>query len=147
MDKEKQVITVRADCNGYVRAGDLKYQKPQEGSKQDNFTKKEINSKLKGYIQIKNRDIIHVKESTWIKYIDKKTGLFRVGGILSRVSYPDYIVLKNPYNKLSWSVQLKTNDIYVPDPRVKEKKIKEEDKKEQIYELYKRGLLKDTRKN
>ena len=82
-----------------------------------------------------------------IKYIDKKTGLFRVGGILSRVSYPDYIVLKNPYNKLSWSVQLKTNDIYVPDPRVKEKKIKEEDKKEQIYELYRRGLLKDTRKN
>ena len=140
------VIRVRADAQGFVRASDLHYEKPTEGSKQDQFTKKEIKDKLKGYLLCSPKDLVSIKTSTWIKYMDKKTGLLRVGGVLSMVSYPDYIVLKNPYNKLSWSVQIKTNDFYAPDPKVKERKSKEEDKKEQIFELYKRGLLKDARK-
>lgn len=144
--KQPEVITVRADAQGYVRASDLHYEKPTEGSKQDQFTKKEIKDKLKGYMPIKPKELLEVKSSTWVKYLDKKTGLLRVGGVLSKVSYPDYIVLKNPYNKLSWSVQIKANDFYIPDPKVKERKDREADKKEQIYELYKRGLLSDTRK-
>lgn len=143
--KGPEIITVRADSQGFVRAQDLPYERPSQGTRQDQFTKKDIKQKLRGYMKISAEELVEVKYSTWIKYIDNKTGLFRVGGILSKVSPPDYIVLKNPYNKMSWSVQMKSNTFYIPDPSVNQKKEELEQQKEEVFKLYQKGLLRDSR--
>ena len=72
-----------------------------------------------------------------IKYITND-GLFRTGGILTKNGYPDYIVLLNPYKKISWSVNLKTNNIFMEDIRQKQK---EKAEKDNLYKLYKAGML------
>jgi hypothetical protein len=62
-----------------------------------------------------------------------------------KVSYPDYIMLVNTSNNLSWSVQLKDNIIYIPDQRKVNYKKDEKDKekliKEKLYEMYQKGKL------
>lgn len=72
-----------------------------------------------------------------IKYITNE-GLFRTGGILTKNGYPDYIVLLNPYKKLTWSVNLKTNNIFMEDLRQKQK---EKAEKDNLYKLYTAGML------
>lgn len=72
-----------------------------------------------------------------IKYITDG-GLFRTGGILTKNGYPDYIVLLNPYKKLTWSVNLKTNNIFMEDLR---KVQKEKAEKDNLYKLYNAGML------
>jgi hypothetical protein len=66
-----------------------------------------------------------------------------------KVSYPDYIMLVNTAQNITWSVQLKDNIIYIPDQTIvkqTQKQKQEEDRKERmikekLYEMYKRGKL------
>jgi hypothetical protein len=135
------------------------YKKPSSGTVQDNMTRNDIKQKLEGYIPLRTMNekklltkLPHFK--TWIKYINEDTRQFRTGGLLMKVEYPDYIMLVNTSNNLTWSVQLKNNIIFIRDPRlqVQEKKaiLKEKEKvqevtkeeiKDKLYELYKMGKL------
>jgi hypothetical protein len=133
------------------------YRKPINGSRQDNFTRDDILKRLRNYIPLKTIREKRILEKlpnfkTWIKYYNTTTRQFRTGGLLMKVSYPDYIMLINTSQNITWSVQLKDNIIYIPDQTTIEKtqrqlQQKEEDnKKEQViknklYELYKRGKL------
>ena len=82
---------------------------------------------------------------TWIRYYNTDTKQFRTGGLLMKVSFPDYIMLVNTAKNITWSVQLKNNIIYVPDPKIATQKEKENDKetaiKEKLFNLYKSGKL------
>jgi hypothetical protein len=131
------------------------YVKPQNGSIQDNMTIDDIKDKLKGFIPLKSMDQKKVLKKmpifrTYVRYINSKTKQFRTGGMLTKVEYPDYIVLANTSMKLSWSVQLKDNIIFIRDPRIekeerpKPKTAKEEEKiiKEKLFSMYKNGDLK-----
>lgn len=140
------VKVVRADAKGFIRASADDYQRPAQGTKQEQLTKTEIKEKLKGCIEVSSKELIDVRPGTWIRYIDKKSGKFRTGGILSMVVCPTHIILKNPYNMLSWSAQMKTNTFYVPDPKKAIKKQREEEKMKEIYDAYKRGDLVDPRR-
>ena len=58
-----------------------------------------------------------------IKYITNE-GFFRYGGILINNKYPEYLVLLNPYKKITWCVDLSKNTIFMEDvKKVKKKKI------------------------
>lgn len=133
------------------------YRKPINGSRQDNFTRDDILKRLRNYIPLKTIREKRILEKlpnfkTWIKYYNTTTRQFRTGGLLMKVSYPDYIMLINTSQNITWSVQLKDNIIYIPDQTTieetqRQRQQKEEDnKKEQViknklYELYKRGKL------
>jgi hypothetical protein len=113
-------------------------------SRQDLLTEDEIKSKLKDYKRIRNiPELKDVKASTWVKYFNTDKKLFRVGGVLTNNGYPDFFILKNPYSKKSWSVQLKDNVFFVPD---KSKIEKEKAIKEELHRLYKGGMLKFSEK-
>ena len=49
-----------------------------------------------------------------------------------------FIVLLNGYKKVTWSVNLRKNNIFMEDLRVKQKIKKEKDN---LYKLYQAGLL------
>jgi hypothetical protein len=149
----------------YTSIVDSNYRKPRTGTKQDNLTREEIIEKIENTIPLKT---MHEKRyleqmplfKTWIKYYNTETKQFRTGGLLFKVAYPDYIMLINTSQKLTWSVQLKDNIIYIPDPRLmykrqeqqkerrkqkaqETKKEREQEAviKEKLFELYKRGKL------
>jgi hypothetical protein len=112
-------------------------------SSQANLTEDEIKNKLKNYKRIRNiPELKDVKASTWVKYFNINLKQFRVGGVLTNNGYPDFFILKNPYNKKSWSVQLKDNVFFVPDTS---KIDKEKAEKEELHRLYKAGMLKFTK--
>jgi hypothetical protein len=122
--------------------------RPQQyNSRQSNFTQEEIDEKLKGYIPLKTMEQKKYVETltpfkTWIRYHNTKSDQFRTGGILVKASYPDYLVLRNNRNNVAWSVQLKDNIIYVPDPKIQRDKEKEQRVKDKLYEMFQRGELK-----
>ena len=114
------------------------YQK-ETNSIQDqiNDDKDKVIAALKDYVRIPQEYCQHLVLGSKIKYISDE-GLFRTGGILIKNGYPDYIVLLNGYKKITWSVNLKKNNIFMEDLRVKQKIKKEKDN---LYRLYKAGLL------
>ena len=119
----------------------------QYKSKQSKFTEDEIAEKLRGYVPLKTSEQKKYLETlplfkTWIRYHNTKLDQFRSGGILIKVSHPDYIVLRNTNNNVAWSVQLKDNIIYVPDPKIKRERDKEQRVKDKLYEMFQRGELK-----
>jgi hypothetical protein len=99
-----------------------KYKNPKDGSKQSKLTKNEIKEKLVGYKTLHEKDYAYLLTlpvfKTWIKYYNRVTKQFRVGGLLMKVD-PElrFITLVNTGIKKSWSVQLKTNEniIFVPE--------------------------------
>ena len=96
------------------------YRKPRYGSVQDNLTRDEIVKRLDNYIPLQTMSEKKILTrlpyfKTWIKYYNTTTKQFRVGGLLMKVDYPDYIMLVNTAKNLSWSVQLKDNIIYIPE--------------------------------
>ena len=97
-----------------------------------------IKQHLQNYIQIKGKKIKDLNLGIWIKYITN-TGKFRTGGVLTVNSFPEYLVLKNPTLNKSWSVNLKTNSIFIKENLFDKKEEKRE--KEVLYKLYKQGLL------
>jgi len=144
---DKKYITVRPQ-----------YIKPPRGSIQDNFTKEEILRRLQNCIPLKTiqeKSILNDLPifKTWIRYYNVEKRLFRVGGLLLKSGYPEYITLINPTQNVTWSVQLKDNIIYIQDPNKqemsrqekqqerKEKKKKENMVKEKLYEMYQNGRL------
>lgn len=125
----------------------VKQSRRQYKSKQSNFTQDEIDEKLQGYVPLKTMEQKKYLETltpfkTWIRYHNTKLDQFRTGGILVKVSYPDYLVLRNNKNNVAWSVQLKDNIIYVPDPKLQRDKDKEQRVKDKLYEMFQRGELK-----
>jgi hypothetical protein len=149
----------------YTSIVDSNYKKPRSGTAQDNFTKNDILDKIENTIPLKTmQDKRYLEQmplfKTWVKYYNTETKQFRTGGLLFKVAYPDYIMLINTSQKLTWSVQLKDNIIYIPDPRLlhkRQEQAKEKRKqraeivkqqkqddaiiKDKLFELYKRGKL------
>ena len=125
----------------FTKASQTFYKKPESGSKQDNFTKDDIKKQLKGFIRIKPEDLQHIEMGTNIKYFNIKAKKFRCGGYLSKVSYPDYIMLKNYRQKLLWSVQIKDNYFFVPEDKYKKEDVTNNAQKDRLFELYKEGKL------
>lgn len=113
--------------NGYpfLNIAKTKYRKPSNGTKQDLFTKDEIISRLENTIPLKSMEEKKILTKlpyfkTWVRYYNTKTKKFRIGGHLMKVVYPDYVVLVNLNNKISWTVQLKDCIFYITDPRLKQ---------------------------
>ena len=123
----------------FHRIDEDQYQK-ETNSIQDqiNEDKDKVIAALENYVRIPYEYCEHLVLGARIKYISNE-GLFRTGGILIKNGYPDYIVLLNGYKKLTWSVNLRKNNIFMEDLRVKEKIKKEKDN---LYKLYEAGLLK-----
>lgn len=139
----------------YTSIANSSYKKSRHGSVQDNLTRDDIINRLDNYIPLQT---MHEKKiltrlpyfKTWIKYFNTNTRQFRVGGLLMKVEYPDYIMLVNTAKKITWSVQLKDNIIYIPEDaelkdvrkleKLNEKK-KENEIKNRLFELYKKGEL------
>lgn len=108
----------------FLNIAKTKYRKPIGGSKQDLFTKDEIINRIENTIPLKTMEEKKILTKlpyfkTWIRYFNTKTKRFRIGGHLMKVVYPDYIVLVNLNNKISWTVQLKDCIFYITDPRLK----------------------------
>ena len=103
-----------------------------------NEDKDQVIKALDNFVRIPYDYCEHLVLGARIKYITNE-GLFRTGGILIKNGFPDYIVCLNGYKKLTWSVNLRTNNIFMEDLRVKEKVKKEKDN---LYKLYEAGLIK-----
>jgi hypothetical protein len=142
----------------YITVPRPRYIKPPRGSTQDNFTKEEILRRLQNCIPLKTMQEKSILNDlpifkTWIRYYNVEKRLFRVGGLLLKSGYPEYITLINPTQNVTWSVQLKDSIIYIQDPNKqeitrqekqqerKEKKKKENMVKEKLYEMYQNGRL------
>jgi hypothetical protein len=134
----------------YSNLNNTGYKKPKGGSRQDNFNRDEILQRLENYIPLKTMKEKQLLTQlpnfkTWIRYYNTETKQFRTGGLLMKVAFPDYIMLVNTAKNITWSVQLKNNIIYVPDPKIAKQKEKENDKetaiKEKLFNLYKSGKL------
>lgn len=124
---------------------DSNYRKPQGGTYQDNMSTEDIRKRIAGCYILKTMTEKRVLETlplfkTWIRYINHETKQFRTGGLLMKVSYPDYIMLVNPSKNLTWSVQLKDNILFYREPEVVETD-REQAIKDKLYEMYKRGDL------
>jgi hypothetical protein len=113
-------------AGGFKSVSRSTFKKPVGGTYQDNITREEILEKLEGYIPLRTIQEKRVLTKlptykTMVRYINEKTKKFRNGGLLSKVVYPEYIMLANPALNLVWSVQLKDSIIFIKDPRVAKK--------------------------
>uniref|UniRef100_A0A6C0E106 Uncharacterized protein n=1 Tax=viral metagenome TaxID=1070528 RepID=A0A6C0E106_9ZZZZ len=153
----------------FVSIVESNYKAPKNGTVQDNMTKDEIRQKLEGYIPLRSmRDKKILTKlpnfKTWIRYINEETKQFRTGGLLMKVAYPDYIMLVNPSQNLTWSVQLSNNILFIRDPALQQQKpsqnqVKQSNKsknvnnnkdeveiiKDKLYQLYLEGRLQQKR--
>ena len=141
-----------------TRMVDDDYNKPRK-TIQDDLNQQEgrRRSNLEGYLRIPYEECELLMEGIRIKYISNE-GLFRIGGILIKNMYPEYIVLMNEYRKLTWCVDLRKNHIFMEDieeetsinttssnTNTSNKPDKgdliEKEQKENLFRLYKAGLL------
>lgn len=115
------------------------YQRP-EVTEQDIISNDldEMKKLMVGYIRIEKDYLSYIPCGTKIRYINTD-GEFRYGGVLVKNAAPDYFVLKNIVKKMNWSVNLSKNYIYMEDIK---KKNKEKLEKDNLYKLYKVGLVK-----
>lgn len=139
----------------YKSLVDSTYRKSKSGSVQDNLTREDILNRLDNYIPLKTMQEKRILTrlpyfKTWIKYFNTQTKQFRIGGLLMKVEYPDYIMLVNTAKKITWSVQLKDNIIYIPeDVELKDinqiekqnEQKKEKEIKDKLFKMYKNGEL------
>lgn len=139
--------------------------KPSSGSMQDKMGKEDMKKKLEGYKTLKNSQYKYLLTlplfKTWIRYYNPTTKQFRIGGLLMKVD-PElrFIMLVNTGLKKSWSVQLKDNTIFIPDPDkiqetdpepetetlIKENNTKRQEYiiKDKLYKMYLEGKLKKS---
>lgn len=114
------------------------YVRPKE-TIQDKISKnpEELNKKMEGYIQIYPENYKDIECGIWVKYIteDKK---YRSGGLLKLNKAPDYFVLKNSFNNISWTVNLDKNIIFIKGTNSKLEKMVI---KNNLYKLYMAGLI------
>ena len=105
----------------------------------------QIKQNLEGFQLSKDKDLKSISLGSWIKYISK-TGLYRVGGVLTVNQAPVYFMLKNPSINKTWSVDLSKNYIYIKkdlslDTKNINQKKEEEREKSILYKLYQQGLV------
>jgi hypothetical protein len=132
--------------SNFVKISQTNYKPPKTGTKQDNFSKADILKRLEGYVPLRTMEEKKILTQlptfkTWVRYINSNTKQFRTGGLLMKVSYPDYLTLLNPSQQLTWSVQLKDNIIYIKDPKDTILKKNESDLKEKLFHMYQNGHL------
>jgi hypothetical protein len=143
---ETQDEYYQSDSESELDTG-LSYQRPDQGTKQDNLTPENIKHLIKDMIPLKNIKDKKVLTKlplfkSWVKYYDRSIKKFRTGGLLMKVEYPNYIVLSNASLKLSWSVQLTDNFLlFIHNPSEKIQEITVSAKKEKLYELYQAGKI------
>ena len=102
--------------------------------------------KLKSYIPVPIENYKDIPTGINIKYISEQ-GKYREGGTLVVNSAPDYFVLVNGF--VSWSVNLKTNRIFMEDYNNRtegENQVIKDHKeknmiKDKLYKLYLQGLI------
>jgi len=117
------------------------YVKPQI-TQQDriNSNVDEIKSRLNDCIQIHPDNFKDIDLGIWIKYITSE-GKYRSGGVLISNKAPEYFVLKNPRNEITWSVNLDNCSIFMKDIGAKRDEMIE---KNNLYRLYQAGYVKIT---
>jgi hypothetical protein len=98
----------------------------------------EIKERLQGFVQIHEDNYKDIDIGIWIRYISDE-GKYRTGGILVHNKAPDYFVLKNPNNEITWSVNLTKNIIFMKDIGAKREQMIE---KNNLYRLYLEGYVK-----
>ena len=81
----------------------------------------EIKTRLQGFVQIHEENYKDIDIGIWVRYISDE-GKYRTGGILVHNKAPDYFILKNPNNEITWSVNLTKNIIFMKILEQKEKK-------------------------
>ena len=115
------------------------YERPQV-TEQDIVSQdlNEMKRLMVGYIKIEPDYYSYIPCGTKVRYINSN-GEFRYGGVLVKNASPDYFVLRNIVKKMNWSVNLKKNYIYIEDIKQKNK---EKLEKENLYKLYKAGMVK-----
>ena len=115
------------------------YQRP-EVTQQDIISNniQDMKEKLKDFVQIHPENYIDLDIGTWIKYLSHE-GKYRSGGVLINNKAPNYVILKNPYTKHSWSVNCDTNVFFIKDLSNKREEMIE---KNNLYRLYLAGYVK-----
>mgnify|MGYP001323287863 FL=1 len=98
----------------------------------------EIKARLQGFVQIHEENYKDIDIGIWVRYISDE-GKYRTGGILVHNKAPDYFILKNPNNEITWSVNLKKNIIFMKDIGAKRDQMIE---KNNLYRLYLEGYVK-----
>ena len=98
----------------------------------------EIKVRLQGFVQIHEDNYKDIDIGIWVRYISDE-GKYRTGGILVHNKAPEYFVLKNPNNEITWSVNLKKNIIFMKDIGAKRDQMIE---KNNLYRLYLEGYVK-----
>ena len=98
----------------------------------------EVKSRLTDSIQIHPDNYKDMDIGIWIKYITSE-GKYRSGGILICNKAPDFFVLKNPKNEITWSVNLNNCTIFMKDIGAKRDEMIE---KNNLYRLYQAGYIK-----
>lgn len=126
------------DKKQHTRIGDDDYIRP-DITKQDiiSSNKTEIKNRLEDWILVPNEYIYKLDNGIWVKYVSHE-GKYRNGGVIINNSSPEYIVLKNPINKITWSVNIKINHIFIED---QDKKKEIEKMKNLLYDLWKKGEI------
>ena len=98
----------------------------------------EVKSRLTDSIQIHPDNYKDIDIGIWIKYITSE-GKYRSGGILICNKAPEFFVLKNPKNEITWSVNLNNCTIFMKDIGAKRDEMIE---KNNLYRLYQAGYIK-----
>lgn len=110
---------------------------------QKDFSKRDIKSKLEGYSQITRKELANVKPGDKIRYITNNE--FRGGGAVKLNKFPDYIVLLNVINNVSWCMQIKADPTLQVFVKRTSEIAKDKEEMKRIYELYQQGKLKKVK--
>jgi len=114
------------------------YVRPKE-TVQDKISKnpEELTKKMEGYIQIFPENYKDIECGIWVKYLTEDNK-YRSGGILKMNRAPEYFVIKNSFNNVSWTVSLEKNKIFIKGTSNKLEKMVI---KNNLYKLYMAGLI------
>lgn len=131
---------------------DINFKKPEEGTFQNNMSSTEIRKQLDGYKPLRTMEEKKILTTlpffkTWVKYHGPDNKL-KIGGVMIKQEYPKYIMLMNLKSKITWSVQLENNTIYIPEnmlskdsSEIDKAKMKNINTKNKLMSLYKSGRL------
>ena len=97
-----------------------------------------ILNRLKDCIEVHPDNYEDIEKGTWIKYINSKNE-YRSGGVLIKNEYPQYFLLRNPYTKYMWKIELENITIFLNN---KNNYSEEMLIKNNLYKLYKEGYIK-----
>jgi hypothetical protein len=157
-DLERQITLLNLNSNEKAKnykskslflEGGVYYERPEDGSIQENLSDEQKLGLIKNFIPLRT-----MKEKEylldlpthrpWVRYYNLRSKQFRLGGLLCKVHFPDYIILMNYRTKVYWSVQLEHNIIYVSNrdyTKLITPKTQDYIIKNKLLNLYKRGKL------